>query len=81
MNTMKKKTGTKKLVIDTERCKGCVFCVHACPQGALGMSDEVNKKGHQFAVLKYPDKCTRCGFCVLMCPDCSIEIIEGEEKQ
>jgi 2-oxoglutarate ferredoxin oxidoreductase subunit delta len=68
-----KKTKTK---IDKERCKGCNLCVEVCPVKILIMSDEVNKKGYRFAVLKDPEKCTGCGLCVMMCPDCSIEIVE-----
>jgi len=73
---MAKKKNTIK--IDKERCKGCSLCIGICPQGVLGLSDEVNKKGHRYVVVKHPEKCTRCGLCFIMCPDCSIEI-PGEE--
>lgn len=76
--------GNKKkidLKIDTERCKGCLICVHVCPQKILEMSEEINEKGVQYALLKDPGKCTGCGMCALMCPDCAIEIeIKEEEK-
>ena len=73
------KTG-KKMTIDMERCKGCVLCVDICPQHALEMSGEVNKKGHRFAILKHPEKCNGCGLCFIVCPDCCIEIKENEQK-
>jgi 2-oxoglutarate ferredoxin oxidoreductase subunit delta len=65
-----------KMKIDKEKCKGCCLCVEVCPVKALEMSDEVNKKGYRFAVLKDPEKCTGCGLCAMMCPDCVIEILE-----
>ncbi|MFQ5952300.1 MAG: ferredoxin family protein [Candidatus Omnitrophota bacterium] len=68
----------KKLKIDKERCKGCLLCVEICPYGALEHSEEVNKKGHRYVVLKYPEKCTQCTLCAIICPDCAIEI-NGEE--
>ena len=71
----KKKSPVK---IDKERCKGCSLCIEVCPQGVLGLSDEVNRKGHRFIVVKHPEKCIRCGLCFIMCPYCSIEILEEE---
>ena len=65
---------TIKMKIDTERCKGCMFCVSICPRRALDVSKEVNSRGLQYVVLKDPDKCTGCGMCVMVCPDCVIEI-------
>lgn len=75
---MKKKI---ELKIDKERCKGCFFCIGACPQNILEASEEINEKGVQYVVLKDPDKCTGCGMCAIMCPDCAIGIeIKDEEK-
>lgn len=62
--------------IDKERCKGCMLCVHVCPQHALEAAKEFNKRGLQYIVMRYPEKCTGCGLCYTMCPDCGIEIIE-----
>ena len=65
-----------KLKIDKEKCKGCLFCVEACPIKALSVSDDVNEKGSKYVVLANPEKCTKCGLCIVMCPDCVIEIVE-----
>jgi 2-oxoglutarate ferredoxin oxidoreductase subunit delta len=64
----------RKLHIDRERCKGCLFCVQFCPGGALAVSKSVNKKGLRYVELVDEDKCTGCGMCFMMCPDCVIEI-------
>ena len=55
-------------------CKGCELCVHACPQGILGMSEELNEKGYFYAVMKDPGRCIGCAMCALTCPDVVIEV-------
>jgi 2-oxoglutarate ferredoxin oxidoreductase subunit delta len=65
-----------KLKIDKEKCKGCLLCIHVCPQKVLEASKEVNKKGLKYVVLKDSQKCTKCALCALMCPDCAIELLE-----
>lgn len=47
--------------IDPERCKGCMVCVKACPNGAI--SGE--KKKPQIID---QDKCIKCGACTEACP-------------
>lgn len=32
--------------IDTERCKGCQLCIHACPQHVLHLSSIPNARGY-----------------------------------
>ena len=57
-----------------EKCKGCELCIHACPQQILGMSDELNKKGYFYAIMKDPGRCIGCAMCALTCPDVAIEV-------
>ena len=64
--------GTVK--IDIERCKGCEYCVHSCPQKCLSMSTEFNSRGNFYPVLVEPEKCTGCRLCAVMCPDTAIEV-------
>ncbi len=62
------------LIIDCERCKGCGVCVASCPLDVLSMSEQVNGKGYQFAVMSSPDKCTGCASCAIICPDSCITV-------
>lgn len=70
--------GTVK--IDIETCKGCELCIKACPQGSLGMSKEINKKGYHHAVL-IQDNCTGCVNCALVCPDAVITVYRETKKK
>ena len=62
------------------RCKGCQFCIHACPRGVLSVSGTLNKRGIHAAVIVSEEKCTGCGMCFLVCPDMAIEIYEPCKK-
>ena len=63
-----------KITIDSERCKGCAFCVTVCPTKNIKMSSKLNKKGYYYAEIIDIEKCTGCGLCFQMCPDLCIEI-------
>ncbi len=57
------------IVIDKEKCKGCELCIDTCATNVIAMSEEVNRKGYQFAYAKNPDACTGCINCAIICPD------------
>ncbi len=65
-----------KITINEERCKGCEFCIDACPYGLIKMSTEVNHLGYHIAEFVNGDKCTACKFCGMMCPDFAIDVYE-----
>ena len=70
-----------KVVIDTNRCKGCGLCVNFCPKDNIQLSSELNEAGYHYAQIVSEDECTGCQMCVLMCPDVCIEIYkQGEEE-
>jgi len=63
-----------KIEVDVDRCKGCAYCVEACPQKILRLSETFNSMGYHPVECFEPDKCTGCTFCAMMCPDLVIEV-------
>lgn len=69
---MAKVTGA--VLIDTERCKGCVLCVEACPSNVLSQGKEVNVKGYNFVQPEHQEACIGCSNCAVVCPDSCITV-------
>ena len=73
-----------KIIIDTERCKGCGLCVTVCPKGCIIISKHSNKSGYFPAEPAGPAKadCTGCAMCAIICPDIAIEVFcENKPRQ
>jgi len=66
-----------KIVIDTERCKGCGLCVAVCPQSSIVIANAPNKAGYFPANATNID-CTGCAMCAIICPDAAIEVHRDE---
>ncbi|UCD51693.1 MAG: 4Fe-4S binding protein [Phycisphaerales bacterium] len=66
-----------KIVIDTERCKGCGLCVSVCPKKVIIISRESNRSGY-FPAQTDDIGCIACGHCAIVCPDGAIEVYQGE---
>ena len=66
-----------RILIDRERCKGCLQCVHACPQGILAQGKGFNAKGYPVAELIEPRRCLGCRLCCIACPDNAIRMLAG----
>lgn len=63
----------EKAIPKTDRCKGCYYCVGACPKEAISVSEHVNAKG--YAVIQVDEEnCIGCGICYQVCPDYVFEI-------
>lgn len=60
--------------IREERCKGCAFCVNACPKKIIALAPYSNNKGYNPAQLTDEEACTGCGACYTLCPDMCIEV-------
>jgi 2-oxoglutarate ferredoxin oxidoreductase subunit delta len=62
-----------RIVIDTERCKGCGLCITVCPKNNIVISRESNKNGYFPAHAKNAG-CTACTQCAIICPEGIIEV-------
>ena len=66
------------IVIDQELCKGCGYCVDACPFGIIVIEERFNKNGVFPASAEQPNRCTGCAMCAHMCPEIAIEVFREE---
>jgi 2-oxoglutarate ferredoxin oxidoreductase subunit delta len=64
-----------RIVIDSERCKGCELCASVCPHHAIHMADAFNARGYRPAVwADIDEQCTGCATCAVICPDAAIKV-------
>lgn len=68
-----------QLVMKTEWCKACGFCVSACPKKALKFSGKRNKQSYEYVEVD-EEACVKCGSCYIVCPDNVFQLLEKEEK-
>ncbi len=64
---------SKKLVINTDWCKGCGICVAFCPKKVLTLKKE--------KVVLSAEGCILCGQCELRCPDYAIYLEEDNPHE
>ena len=69
-----------KINIDKEACKGCGYCIVACPLDVITFAKEFNSMSYHPAVPVDNNKCNGCGFCALVCPDIAIEVWREDRK-
>ena len=62
-----------KIIINSERCKGCGLCITVCNNHGIAISTKSNKMGY-FPAEKTKGECSGCGLCAIICPDVAIEV-------
>ena len=68
----------KRAIIDTEKCKGCCYCIDVCAKRAIKKSGKSNKKGYDRVEID-EGLCNGCGSCYIICPDCCVSIVEDDK--
>jgi 2-oxoglutarate ferredoxin oxidoreductase subunit delta len=61
-----------EVVVITERCKGCGFCVEYCAGDVLELSREFNRKGYHPPIVVKAGQCLNCNLCEMICPEFAI---------
>lgn len=65
------------IVIDSQLCKGCRYCIITCPKGVITVEEKFNRIGFFPAVPAEMEKCTGCALCAEICPEIAIEVWKG----
>ncbi len=73
------RTPKGKIVIDKDQCKGCEYCIEACPKGSIKVDTRFNSVGFFPADFAHPERCTGCAMCAMMCPEMAIEVWKEKE--
>ncbi len=74
MSEQSTKAAKGKIVINRDVCKGCTYCVAACPKNCIEMDKDINSSGYFPALFAHADKCTGCAICATVCPDIAIQV-------
>ncbi len=60
--------------VDKNLCKSCKICMSVCPKNVFALSEQVNKKGYNYAQPVNGDDCIACKLCEKSCPDLAIYV-------
>ncbi len=72
-----------RIVINEERCKGCLLCTSVCQKGIIIQSNKLNSKGYKVVTVdeEKKEECIGCGFCAMICPDCVITVYRSKDNR
>lgn len=68
------------IIIDTEKCAGCSFCVKVCPADSIMIKDKkAQMKPSQGNLIGNPgiSQCMGCGDCSAICPENAITLLKS----
>lgn len=65
-----------EVVLTTQYCKECGYCVEVCKMGTFGPANFFNDKGYRPEEVKSSDWCVGCLKCYFSCPDFAIDVVE-----
>lgn len=77
MTTKIAKKIAKIAKIESEKCKGCYYCIDVCSKDAIKKSGRSNRRGFDYVEIDEA-ACNGCGRCYIICPDCCVTIIEND---
>jgi formate dehydrogenase beta subunit len=66
-----------EVVVNTESCKECGYCVEVCGVETFGPAGTFNVKGYRPMECKSSDWCVGCFKCFFSCPDFAIDVREA----
>ncbi len=69
-----------KIIIDKEICKGCGYCIIACPKVLIAYDKIFNAMGYSPVSAAGVNRCNGCGLCAVVCPDIAIEVWREDKK-
>lgn len=71
-----------RIVINSNLCKGCGYCLLYCPKQIIKIGENFNAMGFKYAVPNdLEKKCTACKTCAMMCPDAAINVYREEKEE
>jgi 2-oxoglutarate ferredoxin oxidoreductase subunit delta len=80
---MMTQTGTEKVRIYKELCKGvegCGICLSICRQELFKPSPQLNRKGYRPPEVAESESCTSCENCMISCPDLAIVVVKNRKR-
>jgi 2-oxoglutarate ferredoxin oxidoreductase subunit delta len=66
--------------LDFEACKGCGYCLEACPENVFEVGLTHNAKGYRPPEVARPEDCVGCRSCFMVCPDFCLDVKRSNEK-
>ena len=68
-----------RIVINEEKCKGCLLCQAECRNNVIRQGNQANSKGYYYMEAVNAEACVGCKLCAIVCPDAAIELFKEDE--